>query len=56
VVIGDKNLSPEKPMVEVKARTEKENRLTPLNAAAEELAARVRLELAKLNQEHEADN
>jgi prolyl-tRNA synthetase len=50
VVIGDKNLALETPMVEIKARREKENRLTPLNAAAEELAAQVRKELAKLNE------
>jgi prolyl-tRNA synthetase len=49
VVMGDKNLSSEKPMVELKARREKENRLTPLDAAAEELAALVRGELAALN-------
>jgi hypothetical protein len=35
-------------MVEVKARSEKENRLTPLGSAAEELAALVRRELDKL--------
>jgi prolyl-tRNA synthetase len=45
VVVGDKNLSLETPAVEIKARREKENHLTPLNAAAEELTARVRAEL-----------
>jgi hypothetical protein len=45
VVVGGKNLDLEKPMVEVKARAEKESRLTPLDAAAEELALRVRREL-----------
>ena len=51
VVIGDKNLAQETPLVEVKARPEKENRLIPLAAAAEELAAVVRRELAVLNAE-----
>jgi prolyl-tRNA synthetase len=49
VVMGDKNLGLEKPMVELKARREKESRLRPLDTAAEELAALVREELAVLN-------
>ncbi|MDR1277361.1 MAG: proline--tRNA ligase, partial [Treponema sp.] len=49
VVIGDKNLGLEKPMVELKARREKESRLRPLDTVAEELAALVRGELAALN-------
>ena len=44
VVVGEKNL----PKVEVKARTEKEAHLVELSAAAAELAAIVRAELAKL--------
>jgi prolyl-tRNA synthetase len=44
VVIGDKNL----PKVEVKTRTEKDARLVDLSAAAAELAAIVRAELATL--------
>jgi prolyl-tRNA synthetase len=51
VVIGDKNLAQETPGVEVKARREKENRLIPLAAAAQELAGLVRRELAELNEE-----
>jgi prolyl-tRNA synthetase len=51
VVIGDKNLALDQPKVEVKARREKENRLVPLAAAAEELAALVQRELATLNEE-----
>jgi prolyl-tRNA synthetase len=45
VIIGDKNLGLEEPMVEIKARREKENRLVPLKFAAEELAVVVREEL-----------
>ncbi len=45
VVVGDKNL----PKVEVKARGEKEPRLVEAAAAAAELAAAVRKELAVLN-------
>ena len=45
VVVGDKNL----PKVEVKARVEKESRLVDASAAAAELAAIVRKELAGLN-------
>jgi prolyl-tRNA synthetase len=49
VIIGDKNLGLETPMVEIKARGEKENRLVPLKAAAEELASRVQQELIELS-------
>jgi len=45
VVVGDKNL----PKVEVKARSEKDARLVDASAAAAELAAIVRKELAELN-------
>jgi prolyl-tRNA synthetase len=45
VVVGDKNL----PKVEVKVRSEKEPRLVDASAAAAELAAVVRKELADLN-------
>jgi prolyl-tRNA synthetase len=45
VVIGDKNLALAEPMVELKPRREKETRLIPLAAAAEDLAAIVRQEL-----------
>ena len=45
VVVGDKNL----PKVEVKARSEKDARLVDAAAAAAELAAIVRKELAELN-------
>jgi prolyl-tRNA synthetase len=50
VVIGEKNLAASSPMVELKARSEKESRLMPLNAAAHELASLVQGELAKLNE------
>ena len=49
VVIGDKNLAAQTPVVEVKRRTEKENRLVELTAAAEELAMSIRADLAVLN-------
>ncbi|MDR0600408.1 MAG: proline--tRNA ligase [Treponema sp.] len=48
VVAGDKNLAAAVPAVEVKRRSEKEARLTPLAAAAGEIAAAVRGELAAL--------
>jgi prolyl-tRNA synthetase len=50
VVVGDKNLSLPQPAVEVKRRSEKDNRLVEVSKAAEELAALVRGELAELNQ------
>jgi prolyl-tRNA synthetase len=49
VVIGDKNLAGDTAKVEVKRRTEKENRLVNLDAAADELAALVTADLAGLN-------
>jgi prolyl-tRNA synthetase len=49
VVVGDKNLTLEKPMVEFKRRGEKESRLAAADKAAEELAALVKGELAELN-------
>jgi prolyl-tRNA synthetase len=49
LVVGDKNLALEKPMVEVKKRGEKESRLVEKNKAADELAALVRKELTELN-------
>jgi prolyl-tRNA synthetase len=49
VVAGDKGLSLDPPKVEVKLRSEKENRLTALEAAAEEIAALVKTELVRLN-------
>ena len=50
IVIGDKNLSLDIPRVEVKHRSEKENRLVELEKAAGELAGQIRKEIAKLNQ------
>ncbi|GHV53290.1 proline--tRNA ligase [Spirochaetia bacterium] len=49
VVVGDKNLSLPQPSVEVKWRSEKENRLVDVSKAAEELAGLVCAELEKLN-------
>jgi prolyl-tRNA synthetase len=49
VVIGDKNLAGDTPKVEIKGRSEKENRLVELKAAAEELTALVSRDLAELN-------
>jgi prolyl-tRNA synthetase len=49
VVVGDKNLGLEKPMVEVKRRREKENRLIELSQAAQVLALEIKRELAELN-------
>jgi len=49
VVIGDKNLSAETPAVEIKRRSEKDNRLVNLDAAAEELISLIRQELAEMN-------
>ena len=46
VVVGDKNLALEKPMVEVKRRSEKESRLAALDTAAFEIARLVHDELA----------
>jgi prolyl-tRNA synthetase len=49
VVVGDKGLAQPTPQVEIKHRSEKENRMMPLDKAAEELAAKLREEIAELN-------
>ncbi len=49
VVIGDKNLASESPKVEVKRRSEKENRLVELGKAAGELREEIMAELAEMN-------
>jgi prolyl-tRNA synthetase len=49
VVVGDKNLSLSPPQVEVKRRSEKENRLVELSKAVDELAGLVRRDLEELN-------
>jgi prolyl-tRNA synthetase len=49
LVIGDKNLAGDTPKVEVKRRSEKENRLVELSKAAGELAEKIRTELAQMN-------
>jgi len=49
VVIGDKNLSGDTPRVELKRRSEKENRLVELSRIAAELTEKVRQDLAALN-------
>jgi prolyl-tRNA synthetase len=49
VVIGDKGLAQSDPQVEIKKRSEKENRNIPLNKAAEELTGKIRKELIALN-------
>jgi len=49
VVIGDKGLKQEIPLVEVKHRSEKENRNVELDKAAAELAGKIKEELTKLN-------
>ena len=49
VVIGDKGLSQPKAQVEIKHRSEKENRLVELDRAAHELAQKIRDEIAALN-------
>jgi prolyl-tRNA synthetase len=48
-VIGDKNLALSPPMIEVKRRREKENRVVEIDKAAAVLIAAVREELAELN-------
>jgi hypothetical protein len=45
VVIGDKNLG-ENPKVEIKRRSEKESALVELDKAAEDLAGKIKAELA----------
>ncbi|MCL1836879.1 MAG: proline--tRNA ligase [Treponema sp.] len=49
VVVGGKGLSQPKAQVEIKHRSEKENRLVELETAAVELAQKVRDEIAALN-------
>jgi prolyl-tRNA synthetase len=49
VVIGDKGLAQSDPQIEIKKRSEKENRNIPLNKAAAELAGKIREELVALN-------
>jgi prolyl-tRNA synthetase len=51
VVVGDKGLTQPSPQVEIKCRSEKENRMAGLDKAAEELESKIREELAKLNEE-----
>ncbi|MDR0668619.1 MAG: proline--tRNA ligase [Treponema sp.] len=49
VVVGDKNLTASTPQVEIRRRGKVENRLVSAAAAAQELAAMLRAELAALN-------
>ena len=49
VVIGDKNLAGDAPKVEIKHRSEKENRLIELDKAAAYLTEKVRADLAEMN-------
>jgi len=49
VLIGDKGLAQTPPAVEVKRRSEKENRMVDLDLAAKELEREIREELARLN-------
>ena len=49
VVIGDKGLSQPTPQVEIKRRSEKENRMIDMDKAAEELTQKIREELISLN-------
>jgi prolyl-tRNA synthetase len=49
VVIGDKGLTQSDPQVEIKKRSEKENRNISLNKAVAELTQRIREELVALN-------
>jgi len=49
VVIGDKNLAGESPKVEIKRRSEKENRLVELGKAAGELKKKIEAELAEMS-------
>jgi prolyl-tRNA synthetase len=49
VVVGDKNLSAEKPSVELKRRGAKDNVLVALGCVAGELAAQIQADRAKLN-------
>jgi prolyl-tRNA synthetase len=49
VVVGEKNLAGDSPMVEIKRRGEKESRLIDAAGAADELARIVQAELTELN-------
>jgi len=49
VLVGDKGLAHSPPAVEVKRRSEKENRMVELDAAAKELEHKIREELALLD-------
>ena len=49
VLVGDKGLAQSPPAVEIKRRSEKENRMVELETAAGELAQKIREELALLN-------
>jgi prolyl-tRNA synthetase len=51
VVVGDKGLSQPSPQVEIKRRSEKEPRMLELEAAAKDLALKVREELAELDRD-----
>ena len=48
VVVGDKGLAQASPQVEIKRRSEPENRMIPLDRAAAELAGNIQAELAEL--------
>ena len=49
VVVGDKGLSQNPPQVEIKRRSEKENRMVDMDKAASVLAQKIREELNLLN-------
>ena len=49
IVVGDKNLSANPPMIEVKRRNEQEKHLLELGKAASELAGKIHAELVELN-------
>ncbi len=50
IVIGDKGLAQNTPQVEIKKRTEKENRMIDLDKAAAEISQKIRAELEALNE------
>jgi len=49
IVIGDKNITQERPQVEIKYRREKENRMIDLDKTAAEITLKIREEIALLN-------
>jgi prolyl-tRNA synthetase len=49
VVVGDKGLAQSSPQIEIKRRSEKENRMVELDKAAKELELKLREEFAELN-------